>query len=1033
MLQTIQKLRIPLAAFCSAIAMVWLSERYPFPQVTENPLLAWAYYQSPAAFWTLRAGWAMVLFGIPFLYLFYPALANLRRISPKTKGPVLGTLPPYPYPITRTEPSVILGETHYPDRLGPSPRPGYLQIGADGLCLGLLVMGAPGTGKSAGVVLQAADQLFGFRAFDPERRIGGLVLEVKGDLCKRVKKILKTHARSNDYLEVGMKSKYCYNPLHNNASPTALAFSLVSLMKTLHGKSKEPFWEQAAECLLTFLILVYRLINNYVTLFDIYRASSDIRVVDELMKQASASLKATHVVIDKKVYLGVSAEVQERLSRHVWDSVGEYVRTEAEDELRAYLIDHGVAYSVETGDEAADYEYRQEQLQSAARYYTKLRELDKKLRTNVAEGINVFLMVTDVDPTVRRIFCPPKEAYNPVLNADHRYGLPLPPLETLIETPTVLALNMPIATDEAVSRIIGTLLKQDWQRAVLARLAVSENASEEVHCRELALVIDEYHLLATVSGENAGMGDEKFLNLCRAAKCIPVVAFQSLSSLKNTVPGDTWSTILAAFATTVVLRQKDFFTADHVSKMCGRADAFRENYGFTEGGHDAKVSLVTGRTTAPRTSVNMSHNYNLTREYVREAKEIMELPRGVAVVLANTRRRTVATHVLLPDASRARSDRVVLVELPAAVAVRAETARGWRLMTSGLSGTGWELLLPFLRPVAAYLEDDEVSEIMINPDGSIYVERAGAVMLSSAAFPPAELEACVDRIARRLGQNVSPAVPLFEGRLPDGSRVAAIYPPCSVGGITFTIRKFQHRRFDVGELIRREMLTRAHVDVLAQAIRRRENLLISGGTGTGKTTLLNALTEFIPDEDRVILLEDVSEIYAHKPNLVRLEARREQREMPAVTIADLLRATLRHRPDRIIVGEVRGAEAYELLQALNTGHSGSLSTLQADSAEQATARLTTCVMQRTTGLSHAYIRSWIADSIHVLVHLERCQGERRVTQILRLEGYDHTQDRYRYRKLGQVQGGGSSEAGNRNGSVSPNGVSAAGPNGGGLD
>ena len=131
------------------------------------------------------------------------------------------------------------------------------------------------------------------------------------------------------------------------------------------------------------------------------------------------------------------------------------------------------------------------------------------------------------------------------------------------------------------------------------------------------------------------MGDEKFLNLCRAAKCIPIVAFQSLSSLKDTVPAETWRTIMAAFATTIVLRQKDLFTAEIISKMCGRVDAFKENYGFTEGGHDAKVSLVTGRTTAPRTSINMSHSYNLTREYLKEPKEIMELPRGVAIVLAN--------------------------------------------------------------------------------------------------------------------------------------------------------------------------------------------------------------------------------------------------------------------------------------------------------------------------------------------------------------------------------------------------------------
>lgn len=312
----------------------------------------------------------------------------------------------------------------------------------------------------------------------------------------------------------------------------------------------------------------------------------------------------------------------------------------------------------------------------------------------------------------------------------------------------------------------------------------------------------------------------------------------------------------------------------------------------------------------------------------------------------------------------------------------------------------WQLLLPFLRPLIPFLEDPDVSEIMVNPDARIFIERHGRIEIQpDITFPSAELEPAVERIARRLGGDINPAQPLFEGRLPDGSRVAAILPPCSVGGITVTIRKFQHRRFTAAELIKLGSVPQWAMDCLADCIRQRRNILISGGTGTGKTTLLNVLTEHIPDQDRIVVLEDVSEIHIHKPDVVRLEARREQPGLPAITIADLLRATLRQRPDRIIVGEVRGAEAFELLQALNTGHSGSLSTLQADSAAQATSRLTTCVMQRTTSLSHAYIRSWIADSIQILVHLERRRGGRGLSQILRLDGYDHDRDKYHFTEL----------------------------------
>jgi pilus assembly protein CpaF len=313
---------------------------------------------------------------------------------------------------------------------------------------------------------------------------------------------------------------------------------------------------------------------------------------------------------------------------------------------------------------------------------------------------------------------------------------------------------------------------------------------------------------------------------------------------------------------------------------------------------------------------------------------------------------------------------------------------------------GWELLTPFLRPLVPFLEDAQVSEIMVNPDGGVFIEKAGRMLAQpDVQFPPAELEPAVERIARRLGGDITAAQPLFEGRLPDGSRVAAILPPCSVGGITFTIRKFDHRRFTAEELVRIGSLPQWAAMYLSRAILERRNILISGGTGSGKTTLLNVLTDFIPSEDRVVVLEDVSEIHLNKPNVVRLEGRPGQPGLPAITIADLLRASLRQRPDRILVGEVRGAEAYELLQALNTGHSGSISTLQADSAEMATARLTTCVMQRTTALSHAYIRSWIADSIRILVHLERRRGRRVLAQILRLDGYHHQADRYQFTEI----------------------------------
>src|SRR5262249_50174080 len=171
---------------------------------------------------------------------------------------------------------------------------------------------------------------------------------------------------------------------------------------------------------------------------------------------------------------------------------------------------------------------------------------------------------------------------------------------------------------------------------------------------------------------------------------------------------------------------------------------------------------------------------------------------------------------------------------------------------------------------------------------------------------------------------------------------------------------------------------------LARAIDRRENLLISGGTGTGKTTLLNALAALLPPEDRLVLIEDTTELRLDKPNLVRFEARREHVGLPAVTIRDLLRATLRHRPDRVLLGEVRGGEAFDLLMPLNPGHAGTLSTIHANSAEQALARFTSCVLQSGVELPYVAIRHQIADSVHYVLHLERRQGRRVATELLRL-------------------------------------------------
>jgi pilus assembly protein CpaF len=307
----------------------------------------------------------------------------------------------------------------------------------------------------------------------------------------------------------------------------------------------------------------------------------------------------------------------------------------------------------------------------------------------------------------------------------------------------------------------------------------------------------------------------------------------------------------------------------------------------------------------------------------------------------------------------------------------------------------WDVILPFLRPMEHLLQDPEVSDILVNGPGRVFIEKHGQMSHAPEVdLSEKSLQVAVRNIARVLGDDISPEQPLLDARLPDGSRVAAILAPCSVTGTVMAIRKFQGHRYTIEELFRIGTVTSDVFHHLRSAVESRQNVLISGGTGTGKTTLLNALAAFIPPEERIVVIEDTAEIQIQARNLVRLEARREQGPVPAVTIRDLLKATLRLRPDRILLGEVRGGEAFDLLQALNTGHSGALATLHANSAGQALARFTTCVLQSGIELPYRAIRANIAEALNLALHIERRHGRRLVTQVYAVRGYDHALDRY---------------------------------------
>lgn len=311
--------------------------------------------------------------------------------------------------------------------------------------------------------------------------------------------------------------------------------------------------------------------------------------------------------------------------------------------------------------------------------------------------------------------------------------------------------------------------------------------------------------------------------------------------------------------------------------------------------------------------------------------------------------------------------------------------------------TGFEMILPFLRPIEHLILDPNISEIMVNGSDRVFIERDGILEeVRGHNLGDKSLMVAVKNIARRLGDDISEAKPILDSRLPDGSRVAAVIPPCSLAGVTLTIRKFNTRHFTIEDLIRIGTITQDFAHLLEGYVLARRNILLSGGTGTGKTTLLNILGSFIPNTERVLIIEDTSEIQIRKDNLIRFEARQAQPGIPAVTIRDLLKAALRHRPDRIILGEIRGGEAFDLLQLLNTGHSGTLSTVHASSASQGIARFTSCVLQSGIDLPYRAIKTNIGDSLDIVVQLERRPGQRFVSEVLEIKRYDPDADRYEF-------------------------------------
>jgi pilus assembly protein CpaF len=297
----------------------------------------------------------------------------------------------------------------------------------------------------------------------------------------------------------------------------------------------------------------------------------------------------------------------------------------------------------------------------------------------------------------------------------------------------------------------------------------------------------------------------------------------------------------------------------------------------------------------------------------------------------------------------------------------------------------FEIIIPFLKPIEHLLESTTISEIMVNPDNSIWIEENGRIQrLSDVQFDDGALQTGLEVIANRFGKKLDADSPLLNLRLPDGSRMAAMIPPIVNPRPLMTIRKFTARNFKLDDLIRVQMLTGEQAETLTDAVRGGQNILIAGGTASGKSTLLGTLADAIPDHERILLIEDTAELHIRKPHVVSAESQTDTHRS-RITFDDVLRAILRHHPDRIIVGEVRGPEALTLLDATNTGHRGTLATIHASSAEDAVRRLASLAIRSAANMQLNVAEEDVRRGINLIVYISRHQGKRRVEEVIRIQ------------------------------------------------
>ena len=667
---------------------LWSFARRPFPMLGESPLLDLMDYHTPNFY-----GWVMVWYYLsPFVTVMLAGflLMSVWKVWLESRGrdfAPFGALPTWPLDAKQKAPAIVIGEVHHPVEAREIFNPHWLTIPQRGLYTGVAIFGAVGSGKTSACMHPFARQLLGWQAENPQMRAAALMLEVKGDFCHDIRRILIEAGRGKDYIELGMTGGWQWNPLSAWwLDSYSLAYTVSSLLNQLFVKGKEPFWQQAYTNLVRWIIELHRVFpERWVTLQQVYRCAIDPELFAAKIEQAEAwsdELNKGTVFVSKAIYHAQMMHLAEwlwKVELETKEVQAPYCRPMKQklDELK---LTYRVVWEPGPGDEV------RERVEAVKRWFVNdWQTLDNKIKSSIVEGVSVFLAMFDM-PDVARVFCPPAPLVSddpqaisvkarptpepstedghsqepdqwPGLDTaseadkkpdgedEEKKPLPakpgadriegpqhLPPLYELIERGKVLALNMPAGINPALARAVGVMLKNAWLQALLMRPAKMKE-SPGIYFRPAVFICDEYQAFASV-GEDDPSGDEKSFALTRQCRCIPIVATQSISSLRSVLgSSEAWRSLLQTLRTRIFLSLSDDASAKIASELCGQVAKIKGSYTISETSKRSEVSPLSGRAGGGGGSMGATKSFREQREAVFHPRDFALLSNCQAICL----------------------------------------------------------------------------------------------------------------------------------------------------------------------------------------------------------------------------------------------------------------------------------------------------------------------------------------------------------------------------------------------------------------